>query len=175
MPHLVPDLAGARVPQPHDAIRAGGGETARLVRRERDGVDYFFITHEEFKAGIDQNRFAEWAQVHGNYYGTAKETLESNFKKGFSVLLDIDVQGAALLRQAFPAQCYSIFIAPPSIQELERRLVSRKTETAEVIHKRLKNAEEEMAQSHLFDEIVVNDTLDHAYEKLKTLVQKRLG
>lgn len=150
--------------------------TTRAPRgSEKDGVEYHFLTVDAFKKGIAEGLFAEWALVHGNYYGTSKETLESNFKKGYSVLLDIDVQGAELLRQAFPERCYSIFIAPPSIEELERRLVSRKTETAEVIHKRLKNAESEMAQSHLFDEIIINDTLDHAYEKLKNLVQNRLG
>ncbi|MBI2712731.1 MAG: guanylate kinase [Bdellovibrio sp.] len=149
--------------------------TTRAPRgSEKDGVEYHFLTSEAFKDGIDQGRFAEWAQVHGNYYGTAKQTIESNFKKGYSVLLDIDVQGAELLRQAFPKQCFSIFIAPPSMEELERRLRARKTEREEVILKRLENAKSEMDQKHLFDAVVVNDSLDNAYAQLKALVEKKI-
>ncbi len=149
--------------------------TTRAPRgTEKDGIEYHFLTQEKFKKGISDGLFVEWAQVHGNYYGTSKETIESNFKKGYSVLLDIDVQGAAQLRTAFKERCFSVFIAPPSMDELEKRLRSRKTEQEDVIRKRLKNAELEMSQSHLFDAVVVNDSLEHAYAQLRGLVEKRV-
>lgn len=157
------------------SLRLSISSTTRAPRgTEKEGVEYHFLTVEAFKKGIAEGKFAEWALVHGNYYGTSIETIESCFQKGFSVLLDIDVQGAAQLRKAFSKKCLSIFIAPPDMKELERRLRARNTESEEVIQKRIKNAEQEMAQKHLFDQIVINDTLDHAYEKLKTLVKTRL-
>jgi guanylate kinase len=158
-----------------NSLKLSISSTTRQPRgNEKDGVEYHFLTVDSFKKGISEGKFAEWALVHGNYYGTSKETIESSFKAGFSVLLDIDVQGAEQLRKSFPDRCFSIFIAPPSMEELERRLTDRKTESQEVIQKRIRNAEMEMAQSPLFDQIVVNDTLEHAYAKLKALVIARL-
>ena len=101
--------------------------TTRAPRgSEQNGKEYLFLTPEEFKAQIAASRFAEWAQVHGNYYGTSKDVIERAFDSGKSVLLDIDVQGAESLRQAYPDQCHSIFIAPPSLMVLESRLRARK-------------------------------------------------
>ncbi len=119
--------------------------TSRAPRgQEQDGVEYFFQTRETFIQKIDAGAFAEWALVHGNYYGTMKETLEKFWSQQKHVLLDIDVQGAAALRAVYPQSCYSIFISPPSLEELERRLRGRGTETEENIKRRMNNAREEM-------------------------------
>jgi guanylate kinase len=137
-------------------------------------VEYFFLNKEEFEKSIQEGQFAEWAMVHGNYYGTSKEVILHSFKKRKSVLLDIDVQGADQLKKAFPENCYRIFISPPSLEELESRLRARGTDREETIQKRLKNARAEMAESSHFDHVIVNDSLDRAYEELKSLVETLL-
>jgi guanylate kinase len=137
---------------------------------EKHGVEYYFVTRAEFEAQIQARRFAEWANVHGNYYGTSCETLEQSFRAGKSVLLDIDVQGSASLRKSYPKECYTVFIAPPSLSTLEARLRGRKTDSEETIRKRVRNASEEMKQMTEFHQVVINDQLDHAYEELKILV-----
>lgn len=150
--------------------------TTRKPRgKEQNGREYFFVSEAEFKKKIDQGDFAEWAQVHGHYYGTSRATISEALKKGTHVLLDIDVQGAASLRKAFPNQCTLIFVAPPSFEELERRLNSRKTDPPEVIAQRLKNAKAEMNRASEFDHHVVNDSLEKAQEKLKAIFQSILG
>lgn len=149
--------------------------TTRAPRgKEKHGVEYFFVAREAFQKKIDTNRFAEWAEVHGNFYGTTKDFVESAHAKGKSLLLDIDVQGAESLRRVYPTQTVTIFIRPPSMQELENRLRSRGTENEETIQKRLKNAASEMAQAHLFDYIVVNDSIERAYGELSKIVRKAL-
>jgi guanylate kinase len=141
---------------------------------ERNGVDYHFTSQQEFERQVAAGRFAEWALVHGSYYGTSKTTIEQAFARGKSVLLEIDVQGAASLRKVYPKECVSIFISPPSLEELERRLRARGTDSEETIQKRLKNARDEMARSGEYDHIVVNDTLEHAYEHLRDIVGKEI-
>lgn len=149
--------------------------TTRAPRgQERDGVEYHFLTHDQFKRGIDQGEFAEWALVHGNYYGTAKKTIEDAFSRGKSVLLDIDVQGADSLKKTYPDRNLLIFIAPPDMQELEKRLRARGTDTEETIQKRMTNAHEEMAESKKFDHVIVNDNFDRAYTELKQKVEGAL-
>jgi guanylate kinase len=108
--------------------------------------------------------------VHGNYYGTSRRTLEEFFRNGFSVLLDIDVQGASSLKKAYGPRCSTIFVAPPSMEVLEARLRSRGTDPEESILRRLRNATEEMARAHEFDHKLVNDDLEGTYLRLKTLV-----
>jgi guanylate kinase len=150
--------------------------TTRAPRgQELHGRDYFFLTREEFEEGIKAGKFLEWANVHGNYYGTSKTTIEAAFSSGKSVLLDIDVQGAASLRKAFPKESFSVFIAPPSLEVLEKRLRSRGTDSEETIQKRLRNAKKEMGEAGMFDHRIVNDDLDHAYEKLKEKVRAALN
>jgi guanylate kinase len=145
--------------------------TTRAPRgKERHGVEYFFLSTAEFETEIERGRFAEYAKVHGNYYGTSCDAIESAWKKGQSVLLDIDVQGAASLKRAYPAETVRIFIAPPSMQVLEKRLRARGTDTEETIQKRLKNAQDEMAEMKHFDHIVVNDDFTKAYAELRQLV-----
>lgn len=139
---------------------------------EKNGVDYFFITKDKFQDMITSNRFAEWAIVHENYYGTSKDVIETALKQNKSVLLDIDVQGAESLRKVYPDICHTFFIAPPSIQELETRLRQRGTDTEETIQKRVQNARKELEKSSTFDHVIVNDSLDRAYKELSDNVRK---
>jgi len=147
--------------------------TTRAPRgSEKHGTEYFFLTKDEFEKQIQQSGFAEWAQVHGNYYGTSKAVIERAFQAGQSVLLDIDVQGAEQLKKSFPEICHRIFISPPTLEELETRLRKRGTDSEESIQKRLKNARQEMVASQTFDHIVVNDSFDRAYSELKSILEK---
>ncbi len=158
------------------SIQLSISSTTRKPRgTEQEGVDYFFLSPEVFQEKIQEDRFAEWALVHGNYYGTSKEMIESAFASGFSVLLDIDVQGAEQLRKSYPRECIRIFIAPPSLAELEVRLRKRGTDSEDVIQKRMQNAEREMRAGLQFDFVIVNDNLDRAYAELKGLVESRIG
>ena len=139
---------------------------------EQEGREYFFISKSDFKDRIQKGAFAEWAEVHDNYYGTSKEFIETTFKSGKSVLLDIDVQGAATLAQLYPKQCTRVFIMPPSIEELENRLRARGTDSEEVIQKRLKNARVEILRKNEFEFNLINDTFDRALQELKSIYLK---
>jgi guanylate kinase len=158
------------------SMRLSISSTTRKPRgTEQEGVDYYFVSQEEFQNKIQKNRFAEWALVHGNYYGTSKEVIERTMQDGFSVLLDIDVQGAEQLKLAYPNDCFRIFIAPPTLSELESRLRKRGTDSDDVIQKRLKNAEMEMKEGQKFDRVIVNDSLERAYSDLKGIVEKMMA
>ena len=135
---------------------------------EVDGRDYHFLTREQFEEQRAQGHFAEWANVHGNCYGTPLAPLDTLFSQGRDVLLDVDVQGAAQLKNTLP-QASFVFILPPSMQELERRLRSRGTDSEEAIVKRLHNAHEELACARWFDALILNDDLDAAYDQLRSL------
>lgn len=142
--------------------------TSRKPRgAEQHGVEYFFLEQEEFKKNIEQGAFAEWALVHGFYYGTSLKTLQDLWSMKKHVLLDIDVQGAATLKKTFPDRCLTVFVSPPSLEELERRLRARQTDSEETIQKRMKNAAGEMAQKEYFDFQIVNDQLEDTFQKLQ--------
>ncbi|MFO7812423.1 MAG: guanylate kinase [Pelovirga sp.] len=144
--------------------------TTRSMRSgERDGVDYHFVDHSVFERMITNNQFAEWAQVHGNLYGTALKTLEQAADQGIDLLLDIDYQGAAQLKKNCKHGVF-IFILPPDLSELERRLRSRNTDIDEVIRRRLEVAREEIAQAVWYDYLIVNDDLTTAVEKIKSIL-----
>lgn len=136
---------------------------------EIDGQDYDFLSKEEFEEKIYAGYFAEWAQVHGNYYGTPLGQVEENLSKGIDMLFDIDIQGASQLSLTLP-QAHFVFLFPPTFQELERRLRSRETDSEEAIVRRLKNARAEINQSHWFNTWIVNDDLEKAYEQLRSCV-----
>ncbi len=145
--------------------------TTRAPRgQEVDGRDYFFTTQDEFKRLVAAGRFAEWAEVHGNFYGTTKEFVERAFAAGRSLLLDIDVQGAEQLRASYPDRTVRIFLKPPSMEELERRLRTRGTDSEESIAKRLRGAAKEMAELDRFDHVLVNDDLERAGFELVGIV-----
>lgn len=137
---------------------------------EQNGVHYFFISASEFEAKKQAGDFAEWAEVHGNLYGTSKTTIETLLKKGHHVLFAIDVQGALSLKQLYPSRALLIFVHPPSMRELEKRLIARKGDTPQSIEKRLKNAYTEVAWSQKFDYQIVNDDLQTAYQQLKKII-----
>ncbi len=141
--------------------------TTRAPRRgEEDGRDYFFVSREEFLAIRDRqpSGFLEWAEVHGNLYGTSRAEVERRQAAGLDVILDIDVQGAAQVRAA--ANPVTIFIAPPSLDELGRRLRGRGTEDEETIALRLAGAQREMQAAAGYDYLIVNDDLDEATDSL---------
>ena len=150
--------------------------TTRAPRgTEQHGIDYYFMSPDEFKKEIEAGQFAEWALVHGNYYGTSKKVIQDAFLSGKSVLLDIDVQGAEQLKKTFPKECLKFFIAPPSLSELEARLRKRGTDSEESIQKRLKNAKMEIEEGRHFDHVIINDSFDRAYTELQSIVRRYLS
>jgi len=144
--------------------------TTRKPRKgENHGEDYFFISENEFQARIDQEQWIEWAQVHGNFYGTSKAFITKKMEEGDSILLDIDVQGAKQIMDAgFPL--VSIFIMPPSIEILRQRLEDRGTDSIAVISRRMENARAEMDQKSVYDHVVVNDEMNQAVSNLCLIV-----
>jgi len=139
---------------------------------ETEGVHYHFVSKDEFCRQADRGDFAEWAEVHGNLYGTLKATIDTNLAKGQHILFDIDVQGAMSLLEHYPDRVLSIFIHPPSLVILEDRLRKRQSESGTSIETRLQNAYNELGWSQKFDYQILNDDLQKAYTKLKTLVEK---
>lgn len=138
---------------------------------ETDGVDYFFLTPDTFRKKIEQNEFVEWEEVYpGSYYGTLKVEVERIWAKGHHVIFDVDVKGGLQLKAIFGVKALALFVMPPSIEELEKRLAFRSTESDETLRVRIAKAEEEISHAPQFDEIVINDQLHHAVEKAKTLV-----
>lgn len=132
---------------------------------EVHGRDYTFMSREEFKALRNNGHFAEWAEVHGNFYGTPLRAAQNSLAAGRDLLFDIDVQGAAQLKKTMP-EAYFIFILPPSRAVLEQRLRGRGSESEESLAKRLANAKAEIAEAEWFDALIVNETLDEAYADL---------
>ena len=144
--------------------------TTRAPRgSEIDGVHYVFIDGPEFQRRIDAGEFLEWAEVHGNRYGTSKRWLENRMADGMDVLLEIDWQGAAQVREQFD-NAVSIFILPPSFEELRQRLTRRAEDEPEVIEQRLREARVELAQARNFDFIIVNQDFTHALRDLRQVV-----
>jgi guanylate kinase len=136
---------------------------------ERQGVDYYFVPKGEFERKIKDGQWAEWARVHDNYYGTSAQFLDTALARHQTVLLDIDVQGAAQIRKRYP-DCVTVFIMPPSMEALQARLEDRQTDDAATIRKRLVNAEKEIAQKDLYHHIIVNDDLQKAVDEMVSLI-----
>lgn len=136
---------------------------------ERHGVDYFFVSQQEFEGKVKAGEFAEWAEVHGNLYGTSKKTLEDFRSQGLHVVLDIDCQGALRLKSLYDDAVY-VFILPPDFPELRRRLEGRKSDSPEVIERRLRVAVEEIREASWYDYCIVNDVFSQAVEKLQSVV-----
>lgn len=136
---------------------------------EVDGKDYFFLDQPRFDELVSQDGFLEWAHVHGNSYGTLRSRVQERMDEGAQVILEIDVQGAFQVKKAMP-EAHLIFIEPPSLEELERRLRGRGTETEEVICKRMKTAEVELAQKMEYDIQVINDELERATDELVSYI-----
>lgn len=141
---------------------------------EIHGLSYFFISREEFIKRRENNDFLEWAEVHGNFYGTSKEFVENCLAEGKHVLFDLDVQGTDSLKLHFGTLANVVFISPPSVEELEKRLRHRGTENTKVINLRLLNARQELLRKEDFDFLIYNDDLEKAYTKLKEITDKIL-
>ena len=143
---------------------------------EKDGVDYYFISVDEFKEKIQHNAFIEWEMVYeGKYYGTLKSEIHRIWKENKAPLLDIDVQGAVHLQQEHPERTLSIFIEPPSVDELKRRLQSRGTETPENLSVRINKATYELTFKHHFNKVIVNDNLEKACKQAEEIVANFLS
>ena len=138
---------------------------------EIDGVNYFFISREEFEDGIEKGRFLEYNIYNNNYYGTDKDMVLDKINAGTDVFLEIDVNGAHNIKKIFP-DALLIYIAPPSMEELERRLIDRGTEDMEKIRQRLAIAEKELKEIGFYDYVVVNDDLEKATKKVKDIILK---
>lgn len=145
--------------------------TTRPPRQgEQYGRHYYFVERVEFEREVTEGIFLEHAEVHGNFYGTSRNTVQELLQRGRDVLLEIDWQGAAQVRLAKP-DCVSVFILPPSRGELERRLRGRGSDSEEVIERRLRNSRGEIAHAHEFDYIIVNDRFEEALDTLQAIVR----
>ncbi|KEZ50039.1 MULTISPECIES: guanylate kinase [Metabacillus] len=144
--------------------------TTRKPREgEVDGVDYFFKTREEFEQLIKEEGLLEWAEFVGNYYGTPVEYVEKTLSEGKDVFLEIEVQGALQVRKAFPEGLF-IFLMPPSLSELKNRIVTRGTETQDIINNRMAAAKEEIEMMDAYDYVVENDQVDLACARIRAIV-----
>lgn len=136
---------------------------------EKNEIDYYFVSKEVFSEIRERNDFLEWAEVHGNFYGTRRQTVLEQLEQGNDIILDIDVQGAGQLRNA-GLEAVFIFVVPPSRQELEKRLRERGTDNKATIDLRLKNARMEMEAAALYDYLIINDEVPKAVEILKAII-----
>ncbi len=145
--------------------------TTRKPRfNEQDGVDYHFISEKEFQERIRKGDFLEYERVHGYYYGTLKSAVEELLRQGYTVIFDIDVNGALNIKKHFP-NAILIFIRPPSLEELKRRLRKRQTDDPEEIEKRLKRLPEEYAKAVFFDYDVINNDLEETVDKITHIIR----
>jgi guanylate kinase len=143
---------------------------------EKDGVDYYFISVDAFKNKIQLDEFAEWEMVYeGKYYGTLKSELQRIWQNHKAPLLDMDVQGGINIQKKYPGNTLSLFIEPPSLEELRRRLEARGTETPESLQARIKKASLELSIKNKFDRIIINDKLVRACKEAETIVRSFLG
>lgn len=141
---------------------------------ETDGVNYFFISKEEFEQNIKDGKFLEYANFAGNYYGTKKKYIQQKMDEGYNVLLEIDTQGALQVKEKMP-ESILIFIAPPSIEELEHRLRGRHTEDEKTIQKRLAQVKIELERSQKYDYTVINDNIERAVEEIESIVRENVA
>lgn len=139
---------------------------------EIHGRDYYFLSREEFESAIQDHQLAEYEEIFGNYYGTLHSEIHRSLEVGKSLIFDIDVKGALSLQRSYQHDALLIFVAPPSLEELQQRLRARNTESEEQLALRLERVAMEMSEQHKFDEIIVNDDLDRALAEARALVRK---
>lgn len=145
--------------------------TTRGIREgETDGVDYHFISKEQFLEEIQKDNVLEYNEYVGNFYGTPKDVVFEKINAGIDVVLEIEVNGAKMIKEKVP-NCVSIFIAPPSYEALKERLIGRNTEPPEVIEKRLMKAEDEISSANLYDYVVINDDVDEASNEVISIIE----
>ena len=138
---------------------------------EKDGVDYFFTDKKSFEDKIKKNDFLEYATVFDNYYGTSQETVNTQVSQGKTVILELDWQGAKQVKSKIP--CYLIFLLPPSIDDLKKRLIDRNLDESEIIEKRIKEAKNEISNSKIYDFLILNDNFEMALQDLKSIILGR--
>ena len=146
--------------------------TTRAPREgEREGIDYFFVSREQFENAIANNELLEYAEFVGNYYGTPRHYVESLLEQGYNVMLEIEVEGAKKVMEKCP-DAISIFLMPPSFEALERRIRGRRTEEEEIVQMRLSKARQEMNLQDKYQYVVVNDSIDKAKEEIAKIIKK---
>lgn len=144
--------------------------TTRPVRAgETDGENYFFVSPQQFQDALDRGEMAEWTEIYGNRYGTARRTIDALFDRGCDVLFDIDEPGARQLKDAYP-NVRTVLVLPPSMEVLRRRLVDRGTEQGEALERRLHRAAEEITAMRWYDYVVINDTIPEAVDRLRSVI-----
>lgn len=149
--------------------------TTRPIRKgETNGVQYHFINHGDFEKKISERFFVEWAKVHTNFYGTSRESLENAWKQGKIAIMDIDIQGVKTFKAQYP-DAKTVFILPPSIDELRRRIEKRDGGMPSDIEVRMANAEKEIKEASTFDYQIINDNFDHSYGQFKKIIEELLG
>jgi guanylate kinase len=164
------DAVLARMKEGGHSLHFAVTVTTRPQRRgESNGVDYHFVSRETFEGMVRGEELLEWARVYGNFYGVPRRQVEEALEQGNDVLIKVDVQGAATIKQAMP-HAILIFIAPPSMEALEKRVRRRNTESAIDLERRVATAHEEMRQREMFDYVVVNDRLDQAVAQIDAII-----
>ena len=156
--------------QNHDLVYSVSMTTREPRPNEVDGVDYFFVSKEEFKKRIDEGKFLEYAEFVGNFYGTPRDKVEENIEKGKEVILEIEVDGALQVREKVKDAVF-IFIVPPGRQALYERLNKRGTEDKTLIQERMNKADKEFALAHKYDYIVVNDDVNNAADRIMAIIR----
>lgn len=146
--------------------------TRKMRPKEYYAKDYYFFTRREFEEHISNNDFIEYEEIYGNYYGTLKSEVEKKLDQGKKLLFDVDVKGALNLKKIYPDNSLLIFIAPPDIEVLKKRLTGRKTETVEELNLRIERAEMEINEKDHFDEIIINKDLKEAFEQMELIAEK---
>jgi len=154
-----------------DFVFSISATTRKRRSTEKNGIDYFFISEEEFKNKIDNGEFVEWEKFYDYYYGTLKQLVDNNIAKGLCTVFEVDVKGALNIKKAYPNSVL-IFIVPPSIGELRKRLIERNTETDEDLKKRIERAEMELGFKDSFDYVVSNIDLELAKKEVKKIIEK---
>ena len=158
-----------------DLLFSISATTRKKRPHETYGVEYYFLSKEDFEKRIKEGDLVEYEQMFGNYYGTLKSEIDKALISGDPMLFDIDVKGALSLRRVYPEQTLLVFISPPSLKELERRLKQRSTETDEEIENRLARAKMEMDESPAFDYVVINEDLERTFREMDEIVEKEMG
>ncbi len=166
----------SRLKSEHPELEWSVSCTTRPMRTgEVNGRDYHFLDANDFQQQISDGLFIEWAKVHSNFYGTSRKFVDEGLNLGKKMLFDLDVQGADAMKKIYGKDAVVIFIEPPSVEELEKRLRTRGTDGDDVIQERVNNARKELSRKNDYDYLILNDDFDKAYSHLKKVVEKILG
>jgi len=167
-------LAQYLLNKPELKLKFSISATTRGPRKgEIDGKDYYFLTNKDFKKKLENGEFIEWEEVYKNiFYGTLKSEINRIFAEGYNILFDVDIKGGLNLKKYFTNKALSIFISPPSLKELQKRLIERHTETPETLKKRLERAQKELLYIDKFDKVIINNDLEKAKKEIYNMVKE---